>query len=80
MKIAAVKKITQEYTAEQLDQAQTNLLAGAALGIDVEGEDEGEQLTHLYAALWIKEHMSANNSDLNTSLRAYTAMVRQSFQ
>ncbi|MFT4876659.1 MAG: hypothetical protein ACI8S2_001396, partial [Bacteroidia bacterium] len=39
---------------------------------------EGEQLTHIIAAIFIKEHMAEHDSDLKTALREYTVKVRNS--
>ena len=44
----------------------------------IAGEDEGEQLTHVLAAIYIKEHMEEHGSDLKTALREYTLKVRNS--
>ena len=80
MKLPAIKKLVHDYTIEQLTFANDAILTGDPLSITVGGEDEGEQLTHLYAALWVKKHMVDNETDVATSLRAYTAMVRNSFK
>lgn len=80
MKLPAIKKLVNDYTVAQLTAANNSLLKGELVGIEVDGEDEGEWLTHIYAALWVKEHMIVNNSEAVISLRAYTAMVRNSFQ
>ncbi len=46
--------------------------------IKIEGKDEGEQLTHVLAAIFILEHMAENGVDLKTALREYTLKVRNS--
>ncbi|WP_425391517.1 DUF6952 family protein [Ekhidna sp.] len=46
--------------------------------IEIPGEDEGEQLTHAYAAIQIIESMNDNNVDFKTALREYTGRVRNS--
>jgi hypothetical protein len=48
------------------------------LAIDIEGSDEGEQLTHAIAAIWILERMQEANVDFKTALREYTQKVRES--
>jgi hypothetical protein len=78
MKIPAIKKLVESYSIEQLQQAENELYDEQLPSIEVEGEDEGEQLTHIIAALWIKNDMSANGSDMKTSLRNYTQKVRKS--
>jgi hypothetical protein len=76
MKIPSIKKIVEERTIEQLHEMQYCLENEITLQHTVEGEDEGEQLTHVLAAIWIKTEMKANNSDFKTELRNYTTMVR----
>ena len=78
MKIPVIKKITEAYTLEQLQAAEMALYDEQTLEIEVEGEDEGEQLTHVLAAVFIKEYMAENGSDLKTALREYTLKVRNS--
>jgi hypothetical protein len=78
MKIPAIKKLIESYSVAQLQQAENELYDEQLPSIEVEGEDEGEQLTHIIAALWIKNDMVASGSDLKTSLRNYTQKVRKS--
>lgn len=78
MKIPVIKKIIQEYSLEELQAAEEALLEERQPAITIEGEDEGEQLTHAMAAIWIKQDMEANGTDLKTSLRSYTLKVRDS--
>lgn len=78
MKIPVIKKITEAYTLEQLQAAEMALYEEQPLEIEIEGEDEGEQLTHVLAAIFIKEHMVENGSDLKIALREYTLKVRNS--
>jgi hypothetical protein len=78
MKIPVIKQITELYTIDQLKIAEENLLNGNALGISVEGSDEGEQLTHILAAIFIKEYMLQHGNDYPSALRAYSQKVRAS--
>jgi hypothetical protein len=78
MKIAVIRKLAEEATIEQLKAAEEALEQGQALPLAVEGNDEGEQLTHILAALWIKQDMDRNGTDLRTSLRSYSEKVRSS--
>ena len=78
MNIAAVRNLVEEYNEHQLQQAEADLLEGKDLEISVKGEDEGEQLTHILAALWVIQHMKESSDDLMTSIRAYTQRVRNS--
>ncbi len=78
MKIPVVKKLVEQYSVEDLSKAEEEISEEKKPSINVEGEDEGEQLTHVYAAKWIKEKMAEEDIDLNNALRAYTKMVRSS--
>ena len=78
MKIPAIKRAVEIYSIEELIKAETDLMEEINLMIDIEGADEGEKLTHVLAAIWIKNDMKKKSSDFNTSLRAYTQKVRTS--
>ncbi|PCJ66376.1 MAG: hypothetical protein COA58_06250 [Bacteroidetes bacterium] len=78
MKIPVIKKIVEAYTLEELHKAETALYEERDIEIKISGEDEGEQLTHVLAAVFIKEHMMENSSDLKTAIREYTLRVRNS--
>ncbi|GAL83549.1 hypothetical protein MYP_776 [Sporocytophaga myxococcoides] len=78
MKIPAIKLLVENYLPSDLKQAENDLIEGEGLKIDVEGEDEGEQLTHVIAALWIMEEMNAKNIEFKEALREYTKKVRES--
>jgi hypothetical protein len=79
MKIPAIKKLIDAgYSLEMLDEAEIAIINEHAPEIEVEGADDGEQLTHLFAAKWIMEDMQASGSDFKTSLRNYTQKVRNS--
>ena len=80
MKLPAIKKLVNSYELDVLVEAKRALFSGEPLPFEVEGEDDGEQMTHLYAAVWVLEDMVKNSTDMLTSLRAYTAMVRRSFE
>ena len=79
MKIPAIKKIIEaNYTLDMLDAAEEALINEEQSSIQIEGEDDGEQLTHIFAAKWIIVYMQETGSDFKTSLRAYTQKVRNS--
>ena len=79
MKIPAIKKIVEAgYTLEMLDEAEEAIINEAQASIEIEGEDDGEQLTHIFAAKWIIEDMQASGTDFKTALRNYTQKVRNS--
>lgn len=78
MKIPAIKKAVENYSSEELKAAEEALYAEETLSIEIGGDDEGEQLTHVLAAIWIKADMLQNGTDFKDSLRAYTQRVRNS--
>lgn len=78
MKIPAIKKLVENYNIDQLQKAEEALSEEQPLQIEVEGEDEGEQLTHVIAACWILEKMKFDNVEFKEALRVYTKKVRQS--
>ncbi len=78
MKIPAIKKAIETYSLQQLKEAEESLLDEQEAAINIEGEDEGEQLTHTLAAIWILNEMQHQNIDFNTALRQYTSRVRSS--
>ncbi|WP_299818236.1 hypothetical protein [uncultured Pontibacter sp.] len=78
MKIPAIKKLVETYNLQQLMSAEEAIVEEQPLAIEVEGDDEGEQLTHVLAAVWILNHMEDNGSDFKTALREYTKKVRVS--
>ncbi len=77
MKIPAIKKLVKEYDIEQLRAAEAALLEEQIPAIEVIGDDEGEQLTHLIGAIAIKNNI-ANGMKENDALRAFTLRVRNS--
>lgn len=78
MKLPVVKKLINSFSLEQLEAAENALLEEVKPVIEVEGEDEGEKLTHIMAAMWIKREMQANDLPLNKAMRNYTEKVRKS--
>ncbi len=78
MKIPVIRKLVTQYSVNELQAAEQALYNEKPTPIDVEGDDEGEQLTHIIAALWIKNDMARNNTELGKSLRNYTQKVRSS--
>jgi hypothetical protein len=78
MKIPVIKKLVETQPLEQLYAAEQAIVNEQALPIEIEGNDEGEQLTHAIAAIWILERMRDSNLDFKTALREYTQKVRES--
>ncbi|GAA4439287.1 hypothetical protein GCM10023188_35570 [Pontibacter saemangeumensis] len=78
MKIPAIKKLVENSNMEELMAAEAAIVDEQQPAIEVEGEDEGEQLTHVLAAVWILNEMEDNGTDFKSALRAYTQKVRVS--
>lgn len=78
MDLPIVKKLVELHTAEELKAAEAALYDEKPLPFEVEGKDEGEQLTHILAAIWIHEDMAQRGVKMAESLRDYTRKVRTS--
>jgi hypothetical protein len=78
MQIPVIKKIVEQYSLKELQKAENDLVEEKPIAIEVEGEDEGEQLTHVIAAIWVKEEMEKEGIPLNKAVRNYTVKVRKS--
>lgn len=78
MKIPAIKKAVETYSIEELKLAEEALYNEEKLAIEIGGEDEGEQLTHVLAAIWILQEMAKTQCDFKDALRLYTQRVRKS--
>ncbi len=78
MQLPEIKRLTESYTKEELSMAEEAIINEAKPDIEINGKDEGEQLTHVLAALDILSDMEKNNVDLRTALRNYSQRVRNS--
>lgn len=78
MKIPIIQDLVESYSIEILKKAEMALVAEEPLPIKVDGEDEGEQLTHIIAASWILNKMEQENIDFKDALKEYTRKVRES--
>jgi hypothetical protein len=78
MKIPVIKKLVETVSMHQLIDAELALIDEKPMPIEVEGNDEGEKLTHILAAIWILEQMENTKVDFKTALREYTQKVRES--
>ena len=78
MKIPIIKKTVENFSLEDLKKAEEQLLNEETPTIDIEGIDEGEQLTHCMAAIWIKEEMEKNGTSQQQATRNYIDRVRKS--
>ncbi|KYG74832.1 hypothetical protein EV198_0666 [Roseivirga ehrenbergii] len=78
MKIPVIKKLVEEVALEDLKATEEALMEEQKPAIEIQGDDEGEQLTHVFAAIFILEKMEKNGIDFKTALREYTQKVRTS--
>lgn len=77
MKIAVIKSLVKSYTISELEEAEGAILNEEEPQVEVEGDDEGEQLTHVIGALEIKRNMESGMKE-NEALRGFTQRVRNS--
>lgn len=78
MQIPVIKKLVETYKIEELQAAEAAILEEENPEIEVEGKDEGEQLTHVIAAIFIINDMEKNGNEFRVALRNYTQKVRKS--
>jgi len=78
MKMPSIKKAVETYSVEELKKAEELLMNEEKPHIEIEGDDEGEQLTHCLAAIWIREEMDRTGMDVRNATRAYFERVRKS--
>lgn len=77
MKLPIIRALAEQHSLEQLHAAEVALLEEQSPEIEVGGDDEGEQLTHLLGAIWIREQM-AGGADFKDAFRAFAQRVRDS--
>ena len=78
MQVPVIKKLVETYEVELLEEAEAAILDEQIPIIEIEGEDDGEQLTHVMAAIWIIEKMEKDQIPFGKAMREYTAKVRES--
>ncbi|ELR72552.1 hypothetical protein C900_01226 [Fulvivirga imtechensis AK7] len=78
MKIPEIKRLVEKYNIEQLIAAEEALVNEVPLAIEVNGSDEGEQLTHVFAAIYVINKMQDDKVDFKAALRDYSSKVRES--
>ncbi len=79
MHIPSIKKLVETVSLEELMKAEESIIEELPLVIEIPGNDEGEQLTHVMAAIWILECLKTNPSlQFKDALREYTQKVRSS--
>lgn len=78
MKLPVIKQLVELYTLEQLQEAEEQLLNEQPINIQVDGDDEGEQLTHILGAIDVLERVKNENKDKSIALREFFQRVRNS--
>ena len=78
MKIPEIKKLVERYTLAQLQEAELAICDEQAPSIEVGGDDEGEQLTHILASIYIKDKIENEGAAFNQALRDFSQRVRNS--
>ncbi|MFA9214625.1 MAG: hypothetical protein ACEQSR_12380 [Candidatus Methylacidiphilales bacterium] len=78
MKLPVIKQLVELYTLEQLQKAEEQMLNEEPISIEVLGDDEGEQLTHILGAIDVLERVKNENKDKSTALREFFQRVRNS--
>ena len=78
MKLPVIKKLVETYTLEQCEEAEQQMLEGLEPGIEVEGKDEGERLTHVLGAIEILKTIKSENKDQRIAVREFFERVRNS--
>lgn len=78
MKLPAIKELVENYSLEQLKACESAMEEGEKPTLEVKGDDEGEQFTHVIAAVWVHEKMAQDGCDVRSAMREYTQKVRNS--
>ncbi len=78
MQLSVVRQLVNDHDVATLLAAEEAILEEQTPNIQVDGEDEGEQLTHVMAAIWVLKEMEENNIPINKAVRNYTVKVRNS--
>ena len=76
MKRTSIKKLVENETLGNLRKAETAIVEEKVPPIEVEGENEGEKLTHVLAASWILEKIKKGKMNFQEAFRAYAKRVR----
>lgn len=78
MKLPVIKKLVETYTLEQCELAEQQMLEGIVPEIAVEGDDEGEKLTHILGAIEILKQIKTQNKEPRIAIREFFERVRNS--
>ena len=77
MKPAAIRLLAESWPLARLEAAEQALLAGQSPGCAVPGDDAGEQLTHVLAAIFIQHYMKSHAADFQAAARVFFQKVRE---
>lgn len=77
MKLPAIKQLAEQHDLATLQAAEQALLNEETPAIEVPGDDEGDQLTQILGAIWIREQV-ASGTDFKDAFRAFAQRVRSS--
>jgi len=75
MKASSIRKLALAHDAPTLEQAADDLIEEREPAIEIEGEDDGERLTHINLALRIRRRVD-DGIDAKTAFRTVLADVR----
>ena len=75
MKAGTIRKLATKHDAATLEAAAEALIEGEELAIEVDGEDDGERLTHVNLALRIRQRVDGGE-DVREAFRAVIGQVR----
>ena len=78
MKIPAIKHLVETQTIDSLREAEDLLIDEKQPGFEIAGDDDGEKLTHVFAAIWVLNHMQDHGATFPVALREFTKKVRVS--
>lgn len=76
MKASTIRKLASTYDVPTLQAAADALIEEQQPLIEIDGEDEGEMLTHVNLAIRIRQHVDAGE-DLRDAFRAVMGDVRE---
>ena len=75
MKAGVIRKLAEAHSQAVLDAAADALAEGETISLEVQGEDDGERLTHLMLASRIRARVDGG-TDLKSAFREVMAEVR----
>lgn len=78
MQVPAIKKLVENHGVQELEKAESVLMEEQEPDIEIEGEDMGEKLTHVIAAVQVSKDMEENGLPFGKAMRNYTEKVRNS--